>query len=89
VAILSILVHQKLLADGGGGQHSLYSNLFRTKEKPGGKRGWRLSGFLLYLKTSMTQNFKIKFNYNLFVVINSSENYPTANIKKKLRQYII
>ena len=28
---------------------TLYSNLFRTKEKPGGNRGLRLSGVLLYV----------------------------------------
>ena len=43
-----------MLADGSGGQHyivqTLYSNLFRTKEKPGGKTGWRLSGVLLLVK---------------------------------------
>ena len=40
-------------------EQTLYSNIFRTKEKPGGKRGWRLSGgrlswVLLYLQIDVT-----------------------------------
>ena len=52
-----------LKTDGGGGQHS---NLFRTKEKAGDKRGWRLSGVLLYLLLVMVHIYSENRLLNIF-----------------------
>ena len=38
---------------------TLYSKLFRTKEKPGSKRGWRLSGGRLSGVLLYIDNYKI------------------------------
>ena len=37
---------------------TLYSNLFRTKEKPGGKRGCRFREFLLYKLNILSKKTK-------------------------------
>ena len=72
---------------------TLYSNLFRTKEKPGGKRGWRLScgglaGFYCTFKIIKTYSSpNNSFNFMKWHIYTS--NHAQVHLIRKMMTNII